>query len=368
MRNKKDFGVGKLISMFCVSALMAGCSQGEANSNSRPDAVISESQSNSSVSTVSVSSDNSENSVLIRLKDAEKAALSHAGIDKASAEVIGAKLEPDDGIMKYVIEFVTDTEKYDYDVNATDGKILRFTMEKLSSDSAVSADGDNTGDQSTGGDSATIIASDPVPVIASDPAPAIASDPTPVITSQPAPEVSQHAVIAIQSTPAASVNDTTTVSPTISETEAKNAALNHAGVSAADVMFTKSKLEYDNSVQIYDIEFTTSIAEYDYEIRASDGAVLEFSADRFSIPVNTGHHYEHDDHNYHHNGYCISEDAARHACLDYMGFSSDGVSFIKTEYDSDDSEYDFELTANGIKYEIKVDALTGAVLESEIDD
>lgn len=363
MDHKKAFGIGKIIPILCVSALMVGCS--------RSGAVISDGAGDSvsaSAATFneSSSSDASEKLGLIDLRAAEKAALDHAGIEENAAEVIGAKLEQDNGVMKYDIEFVTETEKYDYDINATDGKVISFTMEKLPSDDSSGSIADNTVAPSQNINSQSMV-SEPTVSEKSQPSDTVVQS-APQI-SQSTPQIGQPTLTADSSTAAAPVNNPPAALSVISEAEAKSAALRHAGVSEADTAFKKSRLEYDDGIQIYDIEFTTSVAEYEYEIRASDGYVIEFSAERFDIPINNGHHYEnHGDHNYHHNGNCISEDDARHACLEHLGFSSDNVSFIKTEFDSDDTEYEVEFTANGIKYEVKVNALTGAVLEVDTDD
>lgn len=66
----------------------------------------------------------------------------------------------------------------------------------------------------------------------------------------------------------------------ISEEEAKSIALEHAGLSADDVFFTKSKLDYDDGRYEYEIEFNQGYEkEYDYTIDAQSGRIVDFDYD-----------------------------------------------------------------------------------------
>ena len=62
--------------------------------------------------------------------------------------------------------------------------------------------------------------------------------------------------------------------------EAKEIALNHAGLTADGVTFIKGKLERDDGREKYDIEFYTSdFREYDYEIDPQTGEILSYDYD-----------------------------------------------------------------------------------------
>ena len=67
----------------------------------------------------------------------------------------------------------------------------------------------------------------------------------------------------------------------ITEQQALDAALQHAGVSAADISQSKIKLEYDDDYgkQVYDIEFHVGMTEYSYDIDPDSGAVLKYDRD-----------------------------------------------------------------------------------------
>lgn len=133
---------------------------------------------------------------------------------------------------------------------------------------------------------------------------------------------------------------------------AKATALNHAGIAEADASFTEAKLEYDDGVAEYDIEFIANAKRYDYEIRASDGAVLAFSSEAITDPTGL-----------------LSEARAKELALAHYGFSGEQVTFTKfrLDYDNGISEYEIEFTANGVEYEIELNAKTGEILKSEID-
>ena len=66
----------------------------------------------------------------------------------------------------------------------------------------------------------------------------------------------------------------------ISEEEAREIALTHAGLISADVTFMKSEIEHDNGRKYYDIEFyVPDQQEYDYEIDVYNGEILEWDVE-----------------------------------------------------------------------------------------
>lgn len=66
---------------------------------------------------------------------------------------------------------------------------------------------------------------------------------------------------------------------TITEEEAKAIALQDAGVAASDVSFTKVERDRDDRMQVYDVEFYVGRTEYSYEIRISDGQIVDKDID-----------------------------------------------------------------------------------------
>lgn len=69
--------------------------------------------------------------------------------------------------------------------------------------------------------------------------------------------------------------DTISEADSISEDEALNIALTHAGISKEEARFLRVKLDRSYTHSEYEIEFTSGMYEYDYEI-AMDGSILSF--------------------------------------------------------------------------------------------
>ena len=66
---------------------------------------------------------------------------------------------------------------------------------------------------------------------------------------------------------------------TITAAQAESIALQHAGLSADQVVERKSELEEDDGVLHYQVEFKRSGVEYEYEIDAVSGAILKAEQD-----------------------------------------------------------------------------------------
>ena len=153
-----------------------------------------------------------DSSNLISLETAKNKALSNAGVSASKCTFTKAKLEIDDGIKVYDIEFNTSDKEYEYEIDAKTGEIL-------------SKDIDNINEKST-----------------------------------------------TNNQTASSTNKDST-SSYIGIDKAKSIALNHAGVS--DVTFEKAKLDRDDGKTIYEIEFYKDGMEYSYEIDALTGQILD---------------------------------------------------------------------------------------------
>ena len=61
--------------------------------------------------------------------------------------------------------------------------------------------------------------------------------------------------------------------------EAKEIALNKAGLKEKDVVFEEARLDYDDGKKVYDIEFRHGLIEYNFEIDAANGTILEWEKD-----------------------------------------------------------------------------------------
>ena len=116
---------------------------------------------------------------------------------------------------------------------------------------------------------------------------------------------------------------------------------------------------YEDGRQEYEIEFVTADTKYEYEIKADDGAVLKASAEPVEKISGNGQMQ---------GGITLEE--AKAAALAYVGVEEGTSSFTKLELDYDDGTavYEIEFYADGKEYSFEIDALSGKVLEAEMEN
>ena len=140
---------------------------------------------------------------------------------------------------------------------------------------------------------------------------------------------------------------------------AKSIALNHAGLSASDVTFVRSVLEYDNGRAEYEVEFWKDNVEYDYEIDASTGNIL--SADRdiegYTIPQQSQSSND------------IGVEQAKTIALNHAGVSASNASFVfaQLDYENGRRVYEVEFYSGSTEYDYEIDAADGSVLSYDYD-
>ncbi len=145
----------------------------------------------------------------------------------------------------------------------------------------------------------------------------------------------------------------------ITADEAKEIALNHAGISAASASFVKVELDTDDGVKVYEIAFSSGTTEYEYEVNAQTGAILKSSTEALETTKPS-------------QGSVITAAKAKEIALNHAGVSADSATFVKVELDTDDGVqvYEVEFCVGATEYDYEINALTGSVIhyESEIDD
>lgn len=67
----------------------------------------------------------------IGMEKAQAIAMEHAGIKAEQATVTKARLDRDDGISAYTIEFTAGGSEYDYEISAADGTILEYSRDLI---------------------------------------------------------------------------------------------------------------------------------------------------------------------------------------------------------------------------------------------
>ena len=263
--------------------------------------------------------------VKLSLDEAKAVALKNAKLSENDVVFTKAKLDYDDGRAVYDIEFYSGNKEYDYEIDANTGKILDRDIEyKVSFFSRIVDFFKNM----FSGKSGTVST------------PPAAADVTVEATST-----------ASQEKPAASNR--------ITLEEAKKVALDDAKLTAADVTFTKAKLDYDDGRAVYDIEFYSGAKEYDYEIDAATGRILEKDID-INDDVNAPTEGQ-DSQTY------ITAEQAKAAALSAAGFSASEVRGLKAEFDFDDGRavYEVEFKKGIFEYDYEIDAVSGKVLKAE---
>ena len=157
--------------------------------------------------------------------------------------------------------------------------------------------------------------------------------------------------------------------------EAKEIALEHAGLTKDKVTFLATENETDNGTEKYDIEFYYNDKEYDYEISAIDGKIIKYDNDinednnQNNIANSTQNNTQSNTQNNTNNTAGISGDKAKEIALKHAGLTSSQVSFKRTELDHDDGiqKYEVEFYYNNKEYSYEIDANTGNILSYEQD-
>ncbi|MCM1419718.1 MAG: hypothetical protein NC202_13175, partial [Roseburia sp.] len=135
---RKNTGSGMTrAAILCALAaiLSAGCSEGEpiatsAETTTSTEASLSDAPSPASGETEAGSTTSPE-AVNIGLDEAKKTVLAHAGLNETEVTFLKVKLEKDDGVSEYDIEFLSDSTKYEYEIRAEDGALLEFSAEAI---------------------------------------------------------------------------------------------------------------------------------------------------------------------------------------------------------------------------------------------
>lgn len=157
---------------------------------------------------------------IITLEEAKEIALRNANLNESEVTFINSRLETDNGIKKYDIEFYHENKEYDYEINALDGSIIEMDFD---------VENYNTQEQNEIGNNN--------------------------------PNLNTNEVL-------------------ISEEKAKEIALDNANLTIDQVTFKKVEIDLDDGIKKYDIEFYYNNKEYSYEIDANTGSILAYEQDQ----------------------------------------------------------------------------------------
>lgn len=316
---------------------------------------------------------------------AENAALADAGVPRERALLRPTETETEHGIAVFDVEFSSDGLQYEYWIGAQDGAIVKRSWELTAEEVLLRAAGQDAG--------ADVLGEARAQAIALACADLTSEDATLVevsldrgdglrlyeVTFYTEAAEYEYDIDAVSGEPLAGrieyfapdevlrpgqQSASAGEGGTLSRQEARTRALADAGLSEDEVTFTKSKLDREDGVWVYEIEFVTPSAEYEYEIDASTGSVRARSMESRSTLSPDGAASSSSGSA----GY-IGVDRAKEIAVEHAGLSAGAVVFIKAKLEKDGSTrtYEVEFTKDGVEYEYEIDALTGSILEYEID-
>ena len=168
----------------------------------------------------------------------------------------------------------------------------------------------------------------------------------------------------------------------VSLEEAKQLALNHAGISAGNATFVKTMQDYDNGMIKWDIDFVSGNIKYEYDVSAIDGTILKFENQQVGyqgvapqtnvqqgVVPQQGVATQQGMVTQQGMAQGIDVESAKTIATNHAGFTPTTVTFTKTKYDFDDGMalWEIEFVVNTNKYEYEVSAANGAIFKSKVE-
>ena len=240
----------------------------------------------------------------------------HAGVNANDVREFEIELDDEHGIWVYEVDFKAGNTEYDYVVNAVTGEIIK---------------------------SETEVDDDPT-----------AAPGTPRPTTQPTAQPTQQ--------PGSNF---------LSEDEVRTIVFNHAGVNANDVREFEIELDDEDGIWVYEVDFKAGNIEYDYVVNAVTGAIIrvetEIDDDPTAAPGTprpTAQPTQQPGSEF------LSEDEIRAIVFSHAGVNANDVREFEIELDDEDGiwVYEVEFESGRHEYSYEVNALTGEIIDYEIDD
>lgn len=267
-------------------------------------------------STVPAQQDAQEQANYISMNAAQSAALEAAQVNEEDAEISAAVLDEVAGITCYKVKFTAGGNVYQYSINAESGEVMEASYREQTVSAIISGDGVQTGSTQTS---------------------------------------AQSSGNTDTNNPSGYGTGSTAAAGQITAEKAKEIALAHAGVNAADVTMTKSGLDYDDGRLIYELEWYAGGAKYDYEISATTGEVISADYEAKNV-AGTG------------NNAAVSEAGAKKTALAQVsGAAEKDIYEWKVDYDDGHQEYEGKILYGGFEYEFTIDAATGTITEWDVE-
>lgn len=324
---------------------------------------------------------------------AKSAALKHAGLSTDQVTFLKAEFDYDDGRMIYEVEFHSGSKKYEYEIDASNGQVVKYETEATGT---APSTGSANSSSYIGESAAKAAALSHAGVKESDTKYCnawleyddgraecyevefmVGSSRYEYEIALTSATVLKHEVKTYsQSTSGGSTSSNTgststststgnsgSTSSDIGSEAAKSAALKDAGVSASSATGMKVERDWDDGRLEYEIEFWVDSTEYDYTVDGTSGAILKRDTERHGSTStgSTGNSGS--------TSSDIGSEKAKSIALNHAGVSESSTYELKVKQDYDDGrlEYEVEFKANGVEYEYTILASDGSILSHESD-
>lgn len=177
------------------------------------------------------------------------------------------------------------------------------------------------------------------------PAPAFAES-TPVPESTPAPESAPVPENAPGAEADGGQRDTM-----LTEEQAREKALAHAGLSGGAVTFTEAGLDFEDGRKVYELEFRTdTYAEYEYKIDAYTGEVISYKSEAGQEQSGGP-------------AVMTADEAMELALGKVSGAAREDIWEFGRDEDGGRTVYEGKIVYGGFEYEFEIDAGTGTFIE-----
>lgn len=149
----------------------------------------------------------------------------------------------------------------------------------------------------------------------------------------------------------------------ISSSKAKSIALSNAKLKSSQVTFTKVKSDREDGVNVWDVEFKTSTKKYEYEIRKSDGRILDKDVETIRSKKQTSSKKSTS------TSSNITRAKAKSIALAHAGVSASKIRDYDIELDTyrGTKVYEIDFESGRYEYEYKINAQTGKIVFVEKD-
>lgn len=169
----------------------------------------------------------------------------------------------------------------------------------------------------------------------------------------------------------------------VTQTQATEIALDHAGVTQEDLLSLSVKLEQEGGRQVFDIQFTTDDREYQYDVTSNSGEIINYSyqptgqtsqeepqaeASQSQESQGTSSQASQQESSQSQTQ-GITQEEAQTIALNHAGVTLEEATIYKVKADVEDgrSVYDVEFAVGATEYDYEIAQDTGEILSYDAD-